>query len=107
MRQAAETVTAQDFLRVTLTGTAEELPVVSTVQNWVDGNCFRGEVISRVSQSRSVWSRKEEPTLRGLFLRKLWAQWQQAAPQERERIEQAARWGLAALDGGEEVQSQW
>ena len=107
VRQAAETVTAQDFLRVTLTGTAEELPVVSTVQNWVDGNCFRGEVISRVTQSRSVWSRKEEPTLRGLFLRKLWAQWQQATPQERERIEQAARWGLAALDGGEEVQSQW
>lgn len=107
VQQAAETVTAQDFLRVTLTGTGEELPCVAALQRWVDGRCFRGEVISRVTQSRSVWNRKEEPTLRGLFLRKLWAQWQQAAPEERERIEQAARWGLAALDGGEEVQSQW
>ena len=53
---------------------------------------------------RSLWEKAGDDTLRGLFLKKLLALYD-AAPDEHERrrIEQAARWGLAALDNREEV----
>ena len=53
---------------------------------------------------RSVWERAGDDTLRGLFLKKLRAKYDAARDDEqRRRIEQAARWGLAALDNMEEV----
>ena len=51
-----------------------------------------------------MWERAGEDSLRGIFLMKLRALYDSAADDEsRERIEQAARWGLAALDNAEEV----
>jgi len=53
---------------------------------------------------RSVWERAGDDTLRGLFLEKLKKRYDEAKTDEqRIVIEQAARWGLAALDNGEEV----
>ena len=53
---------------------------------------------------QSVWEKAGEDTLRGLFLMKLRAKYERArTDEERSRIEQAARWGLAALDNREEV----
>ena len=47
--------------------------------------------------------RAEEDSLRGIFLRRLREKYDSAQAEERELIEQAARWGLAALDNMEEV----
>ena len=44
-----------------------------------------------------IWARAEEDSLRGLFLREL-RQRQAQSEAEREIIDQAARFGLAALD---------
>ena len=52
---------------------------------------------------QDVWERAEEDSLRGIFLRKLREKYNSAQSEERELIEQAARWGLAALDNMEEV----
>ena len=53
---------------------------------------------------RSVWDNAGEDTLRGLFLRRLRGRYEEArSAEERMRVEQAARWGLAALDNAEEV----
>ena len=53
---------------------------------------------------QSVWEKAGEDTLRGLFLMKLRAKYDAArTDEERDRVEQAARWGLAALDNREEV----
>ena len=51
-----------------------------------------------------MWDCAGEDTLRGLFLRRLKARFDAAqTEEERVKLEQAARWGLAALDNAEEV----
>ena len=51
-----------------------------------------------------IWEYTGEDTLRGLFLLKLKKKLDEAKDDEQRReIEQAARWGLAALCGMEEV----
>ena len=58
---------------------------------------------SRARVWQDLWARTEEATLRGAFLRRLRAKLEQASPEDRTAIEEAARWGVAALDGAEEV----
>lgn len=49
--------------------------------------------------AEDIWQRAEEDSLRGLFLRELRRRWKEAkTEEERERVTQAARFGLAALD---------
>ena len=61
-----------------------------------------GERLTGVS--RDVWDRAGEDTLRGLFLMRLRERYDAArSDAERRQIEQAARWGLAAIDNREEV----
>ena len=53
---------------------------------------------------QDIWDSAGKDTLRGLFLTKLRARYDAAQDdRQRERIEQAVRWGLAALDNAEEV----
>ena len=53
--------------------------------------------------ARNLWERLEEDTLTGLFLRQLRARMEESSdPGERERLELAARFGLAALENGED-----
>ena len=54
--------------------------------------------------SRTVWDHSDENTLRGFFLKRLAKAYDEATTdQERELIERAARWGIAALENEEEV----
>ena len=49
--------------------------------------------------AEDVWARAEEDSLRGLFLRELRRRLSEASSEEeRHTIQQAARYGLAALD---------
>ena len=51
---------------------------------------------------KDIWEKSGEDTLRGLFLKKLKSKYDSAGSQsEKEMIEQAARWGLAAIDNTE------
>ena len=53
-----------------------------------------------------LWEHAGDDTLRGLFLKKLKERFDAARDDgERRMAEQAARWGLAALDNMEEVAS--
>ena len=61
---------------------------------------FRLELRDRTRIKQDVWARSGEDSLRGLFLRELRAKYEAAAEEsERTKIEQAVRFGLAALDG--------
>lgn len=51
---------------------------------------------------RDVWARAEEDTLTGLFLRQMQDALSKASEEERPILEQAVRFGLAALEGREE-----
>ena len=54
------------------------------------------------SLPQALWSRKEEDTLTGLFLRNMAGKMAAASPEERPFLERAVRFGLAALEGREE-----
>ena len=60
-------------------------------------------MLDRTTVRRDLWSRAEEDTLTGLFLRQMRLRLEAAADgDERERLELAVRFGLAALEHREE-----
>ncbi|MCD7768621.1 MAG: DNA repair exonuclease, partial [Oscillospiraceae bacterium] len=69
----------------------------------LEGRFFALKLRDETRPRRDIWEGREQDSLRGLFLARLWAQYQ-AAPEgpERARISLAARFGLQALENGEE-----
>ncbi len=96
--------TVRDIYRIILTGETELAPDVDRLERTLDELFFHLQLRDETRLRRSVWERAGEDSLRGLFLTRLRTQFEQAKDEEsRRRIEQAARWGLAALDNMEEV----
>lgn len=78
-------------------------PDLSRLRRNLDDCFFSLQLRDETRLRQDVWERAEEDSLRGIFLRKLREKYNSAQSEERELIEQAARWGLAALDNMEEV----
>lgn len=103
-RAAVEAVlpedTARHLYRILLTGETGEGGVdAGALQTALADRFYSLELRDHTRMAESVWARAEEDSLRGLFLRALREQWQQArSDRERETVTQAARFGLAALD---------
>lgn len=96
--------TVRDIYRIVLTGEAEEAPDLRRLQQSLAELFFELQLRDETRLRRDVWDGAGADTLRGLFLTKLRARYDKAKNEaERIRIEQAARWGLAALDNTEEV----
>ena len=96
--------TARDVYRIILSGEAEETPDLRRLQANLDELFFMLQLRDETRLRRSVWESAGEDTLRGLFLGRLKARYDAAKNEEdKRRLEQAARWGLAALDNAEEV----
>lgn len=51
---------------------------------------------------RDIWAQAEEDTLKGLFLRKMRAKYEEGDQAEREKVVLAVRYALAAMERGEE-----
>ena len=96
----------RDICRVTLTGEAA-VPVETGALNAALNERFFSAVLrDRSRPARALWDGAEEDSLRGLFLLQLKQQYDAAdSDEERRRCADAARWGLAALDHAEEVDS--
>ena len=96
--------TVRDIYRIVLTGEADDSPDLNRLQTALSELFFELQLRDETRPRASLWERAGDDTLRGLFLKKLRAQYD-AAPDDgtRRKIEQAARWGLAALDNREEV----
>lgn len=96
--------TASDIYRIILTGETESGLSTAQLYNSLADMFFELQLRDETRLRRSVWDCAGEDTLRGLFLMKLRAKYD-AARDDRQRaaIEQAARWGLAALDNREEA----
>ena len=92
-----------DIVRIVLTGTADIPPEPETIRRSLAGRFFHTEVRSQVTVRQDLWARAGEATLRGAFLRALKGQ-MTGDPAGDARIEAAAQWGLAALDGREEAE---
>ena len=96
--------TVRDVYRIVLTGEAEETPDLKRLHDSLAELFFELQLRDETRLRRDVWDSAGEDTLRGLFLAKLRARYDKTKDEaERLRIEQAARWGLAALDNAEEV----
>ncbi len=96
--------TVRDVYRIVLTGEAETAPDLNRLYASLSELFFELQLRDETRLRRDVWDGAGEDTLRGLFLAKLRARYDKATDEaQRLRIEQAARWGLAALDNTEEV----
>lgn len=95
---------SEDIYRITLTGSTEHSPDLLRLHQNLDGMFFSLRLEDRTSPPADIWESAGTDTLRGLFLSKLRARYDAAQDDEQKmRIEQAVRWGLAALDNAEEV----
>ncbi len=93
---------AEDIVRLVLTGQTDIPPDRTALQRTLEGRCFALDLQDRTTPRREIWSLRHEDSLRGLFLMRLWRRMQDADESERERIQLAARYGLAALENGDE-----
>ena len=96
--------TVGDVYRIVLTGETDAPPDLNKLYENLSDMFFELQLRDETRLRRGVWDSAGEDTLRGLFLARLRLQYEKARDdEERKRIEQAARWGLAALNNAEEV----
>ena len=90
-----------DIFRMVLTGETEEPPRLDALYEALSPDCFYLELQDRTTRCRDLWEHCGEDTLRGLFLRDLRRKYDAAPAEEKPRLLQAARFGLAALENRE------
>ncbi len=92
-----------DLVRLRLTGESErplDLPALTQLAApWF----FHVELRDETTLPHDLWERSGEDSLTGLFLRRMRAMLDEAGEEERPRLLLAARFGLAALEGGEDI----
>ena len=93
-----------DIVRIIFRGESDSAPDLGAIEREWEGNFFSLQLRDRSTLRRELWEGSSQDSLRGLFLRKMREKYENA-PNEREKqkIIQALRWGLAALEGGEAV----
>lgn len=93
--------TARDLYRILFSGETDERGVdLKKIEERFAPDFFHLELRDQTHIRQDIWARCEEDSLRGLFLRELRAKYENAADEDaRAEIEQAVRFGLAALDG--------
>ena len=93
----------EDILRFVFTGESGLEGIdLAPLEALAAGCCWSAQVRDRTRVRRDLWDRAEEDTLTGLFLRTMRARLSAAGPEERETLELAVRFGLAALEHGED-----
>lgn len=96
--------TVKDVYRIVLTGETETAPDLTRLYANLSEMFFELQLRDETRLRQSVWAGAGEDSLRGIFLKKLRARYDAAESEEaRQQVEQAARWGLAALNNAEEV----
>lgn len=93
--------TARDLYRVIFTGETDERGVdLRALEERFAPDFFHLELRDKTHIKQDIWARRGEDSLRGLFLHELRMKYEATADEsERAKIEQAVRFGLAALDG--------
>lgn len=96
--------TQNDIYKIIFTGERAEAPDLAALYERLSPRFFGLRLVDATVPARDVWDGAEQDSLRGLFLRRMRAQYDAAADEaEREGVVRAVRWGLAALDNGEAV----
>lgn len=94
---------SDDLVRLTLTGQAEAVPSLSSIAQQAAPHFFYVEVTDATTLPKTLWQRAGEDSLTGLFLRTMYEKLRAAPPEEQNRLILATRFGLAALEGEEDI----
>ncbi|MDD6160851.1 MAG: DNA repair exonuclease [Oscillospiraceae bacterium] len=92
-----------DLVRVILTGESAHAPDLAALETRLRRRFFYAELRDETTLPQSLWARAEEDSLTGLFLRGMLRRLSDAAEEDKPRLLLAARFGLAALEGGEDI----
>ena len=96
--------TEKDIYRILLTGETDNAPGTTALQNSLEGLFFHLQIRDETKPRQDIWEKAGTDTLRGIFLSRCRERYDAAGTEEeRSRIEQTVRYGLAALDNREEV----
>ncbi len=68
-----------------------------------EGHCYSVSLRDCTTVRRDLWARKGEDSLTGLFLTELERRMESADEAERQILTRAVRFGMAALEGGEDL----
>lgn len=90
--------TQEDIYRIILTGERTEDFSLAALQSRLEDRFFQLELRDETRAPEDLWARCGEDSLRGLFLQEMHRQLESAAPEDLAAIEQAVRFGLAAMD---------
>ena len=101
IRRSLPPDTSRDIYRIRLTGETAEPLTLAPLERALSGEFFRLELRDGTRLRRDLWDRCGDDTLRGLFLRRLRQEYDAADPRRQKEIEQAVRFGLAAMDNKE------
>ena len=101
IRAALPADTKEDIYRIVLTGERTAPLDVPGLQLALEGAFYALQLRDSTRAARQVWERMEEDTLTGLFLREMHRLYQEQP--DNETVQLAVRFGLAALEGGEDV----
>jgi len=97
--------TENDIYRLILCGECEHAPDLKALEMRLAPRFFSLQIKDKTRPVQDIWECCEQDSLRGLFLRRMKSALDRAENDtEREKIIQAVRWTLAALDGGEAVE---
>ncbi len=94
--------TERDIYRIVLSGTIDGTIDVRHLEERLSGRFFHMTVQAATRPPRDIWAQSGDDTLRGIFLRRLKEQYDAAGDNDRDMITSAVRYGLSALDNGEE-----
>ena len=91
----------EDVVRLILTGEVDEAPDVAYLTERLSAFCWQLEVRDETRLRKDLWRGCGEDSLRGLFLANLREEFDCADEEGRAAIEQAVRFGLAAMENRE------
>ena len=92
-----------DLVRLILAGESRDTPDLAALTAQAAPHFFHVELRDQTTLPTELWARAEEDSLTGLFLREMRARLDSADEGERDKLLLAARFGLAALEGGEDA----
>ncbi len=94
-----------DIVRIIFRGESEKAPNLGAIAREWENNFFALQLRDRSTARRELWELRFQDSLKGLFVRKMREKYENAQSEgEKQKIIQALRWGLAALEGGEAVE---
>jgi len=100
IRAALPNHTQEDVYRILLIGEGEA-PDLHALEQALAGRFYALTLRDRTRLPQDLWARREEDTLTGAFLRLMWEKIQ--ADPEDQTLHLAVRFGLAALENGEDI----